>query len=59
VVWTVTLNRFVVAEFDGPVPGMAVDIGCGDGRNTVWSAERGRGRSTWSSAATSGPLTQA
>lgn len=34
-------NRFLVAELDGLVPGRALDLACGAGRNAVWLAERG------------------
>ncbi len=34
-------NRFLVAEVDGLVPGRALDLACGAGRNAVWLAERG------------------
>ncbi len=40
-VWTATPNQFVVAEVEGIVPGTAVDLACGEGRNSVWLAERG------------------
>ena len=34
-------NRFLVAEVEGLVPGRALDLACGAGRNAVWLAERG------------------
>ena len=40
-VWTATPNQFVVAEVAGLVPGTAVDLACGEGRNAVWLAEQG------------------
>lgn len=40
-VWTAEPNRFLVAEADGLVPGRALDVACGEGRNAVWLAERG------------------
>ncbi len=40
-VWTATPNRFLVAEVEGLPPGAALDVGCGEGRNAVWLAERG------------------
>lgn len=41
--WSVEPNRFVVAQLDeAPLPvGRALDLGCGEGRNAVWLAERG------------------
>ncbi len=40
-VWTAEANRFLVAEVAGLAPGRALDLACGEGRNTVWLAERG------------------
>ena len=40
-VWTATPNRFLVAETEGLAPGRALDVACGEGRNSVWLAERG------------------
>jgi SAM-dependent methyltransferase len=34
-------NRFLVAEVVGMVPGRALDLACGAGRNAVWLAEQG------------------
>jgi SAM-dependent methyltransferase len=34
-------NRFVAAELDGVPPGRALDLAAGEGRNSVWLAERG------------------
>jgi SAM-dependent methyltransferase len=34
-------NRFLVAEVAGLVPGRALDVACGSGRNAVWLASRG------------------
>ena len=34
-------NRFLVAEVEGLVPGRALDLACGAGRNAVWLAQRG------------------
>lgn len=34
-------NRFLVAEVSGMVPGRALDLACGAGRNAVWLAEQG------------------
>jgi len=40
-VWTSTPNQFLVAEVAGMEPGSAVDLACGEGRNSVWLAEQG------------------
>jgi SAM-dependent methyltransferase len=40
-VWTAEPNRFVVAEVAGLVPGCALDLACGEGRNAVWLATEG------------------
>lgn len=40
-VWTAAPNQFVVSEVAGLVPGTAVDLACGEGRNAVWLAEQG------------------
>jgi SAM-dependent methyltransferase len=40
-VWTAEPNRFLVAEVSGLSPGRALDVACGEGRNTVWLAEQG------------------
>jgi SAM-dependent methyltransferase len=34
-------NRFLAAEVDGLTAGRALDLGCGEGRNAIWLAERG------------------
>jgi SAM-dependent methyltransferase len=39
--WTTRPNQFVAAELDGLPPGRALDLAAGEGRNTVWLAERG------------------
>jgi SAM-dependent methyltransferase len=39
--WTVEPNRFVVQELIGLLPGQALDLACGEGRNAVWLAQRG------------------
>lgn len=39
--WAAEPNRFVEAELDGVAPQRALDVGCGEGRNAVWLAERG------------------
>jgi SAM-dependent methyltransferase len=40
-VWTAQPNRFLVAEVTGLVPGRALDLAAGEGRNAVWLAEQG------------------
>jgi len=40
-VWTSTPNQFLVAEVVGLRPGRAVDLACGEGRNSIWLAEQG------------------
>lgn len=40
-VWGPGPNRFLVADVDGLPPGRALDLGCGEGRNAIWLAERG------------------
>ena len=40
-VWTAQPNRFVVQELHGLLPGRALDLGSGEGRNAVWLAEAG------------------
>lgn len=39
--WGVEPNRWVVAETAELVPGEALDVACGEGRNAVWLADRG------------------
>ena len=39
--WTMQPNEFVAAELAGLPPGRALDLAAGEGRNTVWLAERG------------------
>jgi SAM-dependent methyltransferase len=39
--WTGEPNRFLVAEAAGLRPGRALDLACGEGRNTVWLARQG------------------
>jgi len=39
--WTTQPNQFVAAELAGLPPGRALDLAAGEGRNTVWLAERG------------------
>jgi SAM-dependent methyltransferase len=40
-IWSAEPNRFLVAEVAALSPGRALDLACGEGRNTVWLAERG------------------
>lgn len=40
-IWTAEPNRFLVAEVAGLVPGRALDLACGEGRNAVWLASQG------------------
>ncbi len=40
-VWTAQPNRFLVEQVAGLRPGTALDLACGEGRNTVWLAGRG------------------
>jgi SAM-dependent methyltransferase len=39
--WTSRPNQFVAAELADLPPGRALDLAAGEGRNTVWLAERG------------------
>jgi len=39
--WTTRPNQFVATELAGLTPGRALDLAAGEGRNTVWLAERG------------------
>src|SRR2546430_7187246 len=40
-VWSAEPNRFVAAELADLPPGRALDLAAGEGRNSVWLAERG------------------
>ncbi len=40
-VWTSTPNQFLVGEAAGLPAGRAVDLACGEGRNSIWLAEQG------------------
>jgi 2-polyprenyl-3-methyl-5-hydroxy-6-metoxy-1,4-benzoquinol methylase len=40
-IWTAEPNRFLVAEVAGLVPGRALDVAAGKGRNAVWLARPG------------------
>jgi SAM-dependent methyltransferase len=39
--WTAEPNRFLVECVSGLDPGEALDLACGEGRNSVWLAEQG------------------
>ena len=39
--WTEQPNTFLVEKVEGLKPGRALDMGCGEGRNALWLAERG------------------
>jgi SAM-dependent methyltransferase len=39
--WKTEPNQFVAAELAGLAPGRALDLAAGEGRNSVWLAERG------------------
>jgi len=39
--WSAEPNRLFASEVEGVVPGRALDLACGEGRNAVWLAERG------------------
>lgn len=40
-VWGVAPNRFVERELADALPGRALDLACGEGRNALWLAARG------------------
>ena len=40
-VWPKSPNQWVVHELEGRVPGRALDLGTGEGRNAIWLAEQG------------------
>ena len=40
-VWKTAPNQFLVAEVADLVPGRALDLACGEGRNAVWLAGQG------------------
>ncbi len=40
-IWKADPNRFLVEELDALVPGRALDLACGEGRNAVWLASKG------------------
>jgi SAM-dependent methyltransferase len=39
--WSGKPNRHLVSEADGVAPGTALDVGCGEGADAIWLAERG------------------
>jgi ubiquinone/menaquinone biosynthesis C-methylase UbiE len=39
--WSMHPNQFAAAELAGPPAGRALDLAAGEGRNSVWLAERG------------------
>src|SRR5438046_6590544 len=39
--WSMHPNQFVTEQLDGLPPGRALDLAAGEGRNSVWLAERG------------------
>lgn len=39
--WSAAPNRFVAEELAGLAPGRALDLAAGEGRNSLWLAERG------------------
>jgi SAM-dependent methyltransferase len=40
-IWKADPNRFLVEDLDALVPGRALDLACGEGRNAVWLASKG------------------
>jgi len=40
-IWKAEPNRFLVEEVGSMAPGRALDVACGEGRNSVWLASRG------------------
>ncbi len=40
-VWSSTPNQFVAAELESVLPGRALDLATGEGRNALWLADRG------------------
>jgi len=40
-VWSATPNRWVAEETAGLTPGRALDLACGEGRNSIYLAQRG------------------
>ena len=39
--WSIEPNRWVVHELSSLMPGKALDVACGEGRNAIWLAEMG------------------
>ncbi len=40
-VWTIKVNQFVERHLADLEPGVAIDLGAGEGRNAVWLAQKG------------------
>jgi SAM-dependent methyltransferase len=40
-IWTAQPNMFLVREVEGLEPSTALDLACGEGRNSIWLAEHG------------------
>jgi SAM-dependent methyltransferase len=40
-IWSGSPNPQLVAEVEGLVPGRALDVGCGEGADAIWLAQRG------------------
>jgi SAM-dependent methyltransferase len=40
-IWSGNPNPQLVAEVEGLVPGRALDVGCGEGADAIWLAQRG------------------
>ncbi|MGD9792213.1 MAG: class I SAM-dependent methyltransferase [Acidimicrobiia bacterium] len=40
-VWGSDPNQFFAATVESIAPGRSLDVGCGEGRNTIWLAQRG------------------
>ena len=40
-IWSAGPNRFLVEEVSSLPPGRALDLACGEGRNSIWLSQRG------------------